>query len=357
MTASRSARARVLAALGAALLIAATVPDAQSGSSLDRLLTDRMGFSAADLRDLDAGSAVIHSLDTRLREEIAHVGAVYVDAAPEQFVERFRDIEQFERGPGIPQIGRFESPPQASDLELLTLPVGDFAALSQCRPGDCDLKLSAAAMSRFRSEVEWSSAGAARQADDLARSMILDLVDAYRAGGNAALGFYDDDDTPLSVAEQVQGLLASDDPLPILAPALLAYLDTYPRDRPAGAEDFFYWTVVDFGLKPTIRVNHVTIYPLRTSPTSGVAYAIAIKQLYASHYFHTTLELRFVIEHDRGDRPGSALISITRSRNDGMTGFKGFFIRSIIRRRSRDGVRRYLEHVRRQIERPVPASF
>ena len=353
---SRSAGAYVVS-VGAAFLIAATVPGAQSGSDLDSLLTDRMGFSDDDLRALDAGSAVIRSLDTPIREELAHVGVVYVDAAPEQFLERFRDIEAFERGPGIPQIGRFSSPPRAADLESLTLPTGDFAALSRCRPGDCDVKLSAAAMSRFRNEVEWSSATAARQVDRVARSMILDLVLAYRAGGNNALGSYDDSGTPLSVAEQVRGILASDDPLPAPVPALFAYLDTYPRDRPAGAEDFFYWTVVDFGLKPTIRVNHVTIYPLTTPPAWGVAYAISIKQLYASHYFHTTLELRFVIEHDRGDRPGSALISITRSRNDGMTGFKGFFLRSIIRRRSRAGVRDYLEHVRRQIEHPVASSF
>jgi len=33
-----------------------------------------------------------------------------------------------------------------------------------------------------------------------------------------------------------------------------------------------------------------------------------------------------------------------------MTGFRGFFLRPIISRRSRDGVRRYLEHVKRQVE-------
>ena len=154
MTVSRCAGACVVG-LGAALLIAATVPRAQSGSDLEGLLTDTMGFSDADLRALDAGSAVIRSLDTSMREELAHVGVVYVDAAPEQFLERFRDIEQFEKGPGIPQIGRFDSPPRSTDLASLTLPIGDFAALSRCRPGDCDVKLSAAAMSRFRRGKSW----------------------------------------------------------------------------------------------------------------------------------------------------------------------------------------------------------
>lgn len=115
--------------------------------------------------------------------------------------------------------------------------------------------------------------------------------------------------------------------------------------------------MVDFGLKPTIRVNHVVIHPLAERPSTGVAYAIATKQLYASHYFHTTLELRFLVDRiDPAGRAGSTLISVTRSRNDGMTGFRGLFLRPIIRRRSRDAVRGYLEHVRRQVERRAPEA-
>jgi hypothetical protein len=134
-------------------------------------------------------------------------------------------------------------------------------------------------------------------------------------------------------------------------PAFIAYLDDYPRGRPAGAEDFFYWSVVDFGLKPTLRLIHVTIYPMDDRPRSDVAYAIAIKQLYASHYFHSALELRFLVDDGRVARPGFYLLSITRSRTDGMTGFTGSFLRPIISRRSRNGVQRYLEHVKRQVER------
>jgi hypothetical protein len=314
-----------------------------------------MKFSAADLRALDAGSAVIKTLETPVREELAFAAAVYFDAPSQTFVERFRDIERFESGPGIPQIGRFRSPPALEDLSTLTLPPADVTTLRTCRPGDCGMKLSAPAMRRFRDEVDWSSPNASRQAEEVVREMIFDLMRAYQAEGNAALGHYEDGDEPLPVAEQFRALLASSDSLPIPVPELLTYLDDYPWGRLEGAEDFFYWTVVNFGLKPTIRVNHVTIYPPgRSSPPSGVEYVIAIKQLYASHYFHTTLELRFLVVDNRRSRHGSSLISITRSRNDGMTGFKGLFLRPIIRTRSRDSVRSYLEHVKRQVERPSP---
>lgn len=336
-------------ALAAAALAALA---ASPGSAVEELLTGRLGFSADDVRRLEQGAAVIRSLDTPVRQELAHVGVVYLDASPDEFVARFRDIERFERGPGIPQIGRFGEPPRLGDLAGLTLPAEDVEDLPKCRPGDCAVKLSAEALTRFRTDVDWSSADAGRQASALAHEMILDIVRAYQAEGNAALGAYVDDDRPLLVAEQFRALLADRAALPAAVPELLAYLDTYPRGRPAGADDFFYWTVVDFGLKPTIRVNHVTIHPLAERASTGVAWAIATKQLYASHYFHTTLELRFVLDRtDAAGRAGAALVSVTRSRNDGMTGFRGWFLRPIIRRRSRDAVRNYLEHVKRQVER------
>jgi hypothetical protein len=340
--------------LGAALLVAVASPAAQSGSFVDDLLR-RERFSAADLPALDKGKAVVKSLDTPVRQELAHFGVVYVDAPTERFVDRFGDIERFERGPGIPQIGRFGSPPRLADLASLTLPAKDVTALAACRPGDCDVKLSAAAMTRFRNRVNWSSPDAALQAHEVARELILELVHAYQAKGNAALGHYDDGGKPLPVAEQFRALLTSGTRLPLPVPGLMAYLDEYPRGRLPGAEDFFYWTVVDFGLKPTVRVNHVIIYPLAARP-SGVSHVIAIKQLYASHYFHTTLELRYLVDEDRrAGRRGFYLLSITRSRSDGLTGLKGLVLRPIISGRSRDAVRGYLEHVKRQVERPASA--
>src|SRR3989338_8964994 len=88
----------------AALLVAVASPGAQAGSFVDDLLRREMRFSAADLRTLDAGSAVIRSLETPVRQELAHFGVVYVDAPTERFVDRFGDIERFESGPGILQI-------------------------------------------------------------------------------------------------------------------------------------------------------------------------------------------------------------------------------------------------------------
>jgi hypothetical protein len=219
------------------------------------------------------------------------------------------------------------------------------------------VKISTAAMTRFRNQVGWSSPNASLQAHQMAREMILELVQAYQANGNAALGQYDDGSEPIAVADEFRAVLANSQQLPVPVPELIAYLDEYPRSRPAGASDFFYWSVVDFGLKLTVRVNHVITYPLAGRP-AGVSHVIAIKQLYANHYFHTALEVRLLADDDvRADRRGFYLLSIIRSRSDGTTGLKGSLLRPIITRRSRNAVRGYLEYLKRQVERPASAQF
>ena len=197
------------------MLVALLHPAAQAAAFVDDLLRRKMRFSAADLRSLDAGAAVVKSLETPVRRELAHFGVVYIQTPPERLIELFRDIERFESGPGVPQIGRFSVVPQLQDLASLTLPVEDVEALRTCRPGDCDMKLSAAAMSRFRNQVNWSSPNAARDANEVAREMILELVRKYQANGNDALGRYDDGGDPLPVAEEFRALLPNGDSCPL----------------------------------------------------------------------------------------------------------------------------------------------
>jgi hypothetical protein len=210
-----------------------------------------------------------------------------------------------------------------------------------------------ATITRLKNQVNWSSPNAASRANEITREMLLDLLHAYEANGNAALSLIDDGGAPRPVAEQLRALLTNSIHLPLPVPGLVRYLDEYPRSRPPGVDEFFYWSVVDFGLKPTVRVNHVIIYSLEARP-SGVSHVIAIKQLYASHYFHTALELRFLVDDLRPDRRGFYLFSITRSRIDGTSGFAGALMRPVISRRSRTAVRSYLEHLKRQVETAHP---
>ena len=132
-------------------------------------------------------------------------------------------------------------------------------------------------------------------------------------------------------------------------PDLQRYLIGYPQAQLPRSEDFFYWERVKFGLKPTLRMNHMVIY--RGSQSSGLVDSVAIKQLYASHYFETALDLSVCVrDSSRSDEKGFYLITVKGSRQAGLTGPRGAIIRKAAVSRTRSSLEASLTHVRRVLE-------
>ncbi len=86
---------------------------------------------------------------------------------------------------------------------------------------------------------------------------------------------------------------------------------------------------MSFGLKPTIRVNHAVVY---RGHTQGRDFgAVAIKQLYASHYFVTALDMSVCVDDGAATAPhGFYLLTLKGSEQDGLTGIKGSILRKIV---------------------------
>jgi hypothetical protein len=117
------------------------------------------------------------------------------------------------------------SPPRAtSDLAALAFEPDDVKALKSCREGSCDVQLPTSGIQRFRDAVDWSRPDAADQANALARAGVLQLVQAYRGGGNEALGEYRDTQHPLRIADQFQTMIGRASALPDVLPELRLYL-------------------------------------------------------------------------------------------------------------------------------------
>ena len=95
--------------------------------------------------------------------------------------------------------------------------------------------------------------------------------------------------------------------MPSEIPDLWRYLIEYPKQALPGAEDVFYWNKGEFGMKPTIRLNHVTIYPVpHPRFPDPLRFVVATSQIYSNHYFSATLELRSIV--DDPERPGQRLL-------------------------------------------------
>jgi hypothetical protein len=120
-----------------------------------------------------------------------------------------------------------------------------------------------------------------------------------------------------------------------------------------GADSFFYWEKVNFGLKPTIRVNHGVIY--RTSSSGNDISVVAIKQLYASHYFHTALDLAVCVgDSVKSGRRGFYLLTLKGSEQEGLTGMKGSVLRKIVVDKTRSSLENALASIKSDIERAAP---
>ncbi len=285
---------------------------------------------------------------TPSKEEVTIVGAALFKASTAFFLRMYRDIERFESGLG--PLKKLSDPPRAEDFAPLTLPEKDFEDLAECRVDDCDLKLGEESIARFQTEVKWSSPQAHQQAMALVRELSLQFATAYRKGGNQALGVDRDKKNPTLIREEFEGLLENSPYILSYIPELHEYLLEYPSAELTGSiDDFLYWALNDFGLEPVLRLSHVTIYQPETGDNASAV--ISSKQLYFSRYFHTGLDLRFLVQND-GDPSDESfyLVTVSRFRSGELGGFFGGLIRKAAEEGASEGLRQYLEVSKTAIE-------
>lgn len=76
---------------------------------------------------------------------------------------------------------------------------------------------------------------------------------------------------------------------------------------------------------------------------------MAIKQLYASHYFETALDLTVCVR-DEKHRPGMYLITMKGSQQAGLTGLKGGIVRKVAVDKTRSALEKALGAMKTSLE-------
>jgi hypothetical protein len=294
------------------------------------------------------GKAFAKIMESRTPDEVFVFGSVYVQSTPEQYLKLASDIAELRQLPSYLAIRKFSDPPQLSDLDGFTLEADDIKQLKNCKPGKCDVQLPADAMDAFRQSVNWSAPDAADQADQLAQKMALEAIQRYAQGGNAALGTYMDKHHPAVVGETFASLLSRSKALPAYLPELEHYLLEYPEAQSENIQSEFYWEKVNFGLKPTLRIVQAIVY--RDSRSTEPAYALAVKQLYASHYFETALDLTVCVRDQENPGRGFYLITLKGSQQAGLTGLKGGIVRKVAVDKTRSALERSLGAIKQKLE-------
>ncbi len=337
----------VIALCVAASVLASGQP-APAGASLESVLRGRLQMTAVQVAAVRQGRPVAVALSAPVEREIQVGGAVYVRAGAGHVADLLQDVERLESGEGFIKTRRLSNPPRLEDFRDLDLPPQDIAALRRCRPGDCEVKLGTGAF-ELLARFDWTAPDITGRMNDLARRLSLGYIEAYRSGGNAELAVYRDSDRPQFIAAEFADMVSHAGLWPELLGPLNEYLLGYPATpAPPGSHDFFYWSLAEFGLKPVIRLNHVVVFP--TGRPGGLQYVVAVKQLYASHYFHTALEIRAVVADEGPEPAGSTVVILNMARSDGLTGLFGGLIKSKARAGSRQGLEDALAAIKRMAE-------
>jgi hypothetical protein len=311
-----------------------------------------VGLNAEQIQSISNGKALAKVLDTGSADQILVFGAVHIDATPEKYLKFASDTDALRKLPSYLAIRKFSDPPLLSDLDGFTLEEEDVKQLKDCKPGHCEIQLPAESMEEFQKSVNWTAANVDVQVNRLARRMALDALLQYEEGGNAALGTYRDKNHPAAVAETFESLLSRSKALPVYLPDLNNYLLEYPSAKSTNIQSEFYWEKVNFGLKPTLRMVQAIVYR-GTVPTKP-AYAIAIKQLYSSHYFEAALDLTVCLnDSSNPNRPGFFLITLKSSQQAGLTGLKGEIVRKVAVDKTRSSLERALASIKQKLETPT----
>jgi len=301
-------------------------------------------ISDAEWTALERGEAVAKVLNTDNRE-IAIAGGVRIAADRERLIERYRDIEALERSALVLAAGRFGKPPQVADLAALPIEEYDLD-LRECRPGDCKVRLGPNEIARFQRDVDWRAVDWRERSRAVWRDTLTGYATAYTRDGRKALPTFANKPEPLPVPDELSLLVDRFAFVGAYSPEFLAYLRHFGSMPPDGTSDVLYWTKEDFGVRPVMRLQHQVIH--RTPDTI----LVATNQIYADHYLDASLTVTLALDAPHTDgKPGFYMVVVNRSRTRSLNGVMRSLVRSTVRDRSREGLRKILLATKSALER------
>lgn len=318
---------------------------AGSAGDVAAYLRERVGFPDAEIERVRRGDVVTRRLRPASRREVALVGVVSVRGEPAALIDAFRAREPLLRSRQATLFGLFSRPPSEGDLRRLVLPPDDVAALRSCTQSACTLKMPAELIGRIRA-LDWSAPQVGARVNEVVRAWLADYVGWYVSRGNSGLVVYGDKDRPLPLHEGLRALLAESPYLVEYVPEFHHYVEDFPARNLAGVDEVLYWSLEEFGLRPLTTVTHAVSY---VPPAArGLRAIVALKRIYASHYFQAGLTLLMAVD-DTGDpaRPRFSLVYLDRQLFD--TDLSGLKRRSV-EGRLEDDLRQRLGALQRALE-------
>lgn len=335
--------------LSASFLLVMTLSARQvAPADLHQFLRHQLSFTTSELTALETDQIIVRLPKTPEAREVAAFAIMRVNVPSEFFIEKVHDIVTFKKNDNVLQIGKFSDPPRIEDLANLTMDRSEIESIRRCRVHNCDFKLPAAMIERFRKEMDWSSPNYQERVTEIMRQVVLDIVRAYLNGGHPALGEYADKPYKLNLAAEFRSLLQPSTYMYGYGPEFQKYLLDFPHSPSVHVENFVYWSKEKLGLKPVISATHIAVHRSSRDPNSDVL--IASNGIYANHYLEASLGLTAFFHRNTSHGPRTYLIYVNRSKADALRGMFAGFKRSLISGSLRDGAKKNMKMIKERLE-------
>jgi len=291
---------------------AAQLPDAAT-------LLAEVGFSPAEIAQVEAGQLVRHDVPPASERELTAGFAFHVPLSPADLVKNSKQDLLDRVDPNMMGFAAVSTPGSAADFAKLTLqpdPAKRAQAYTSAQPGG-DLNLSAEEIAAFQ-----KLASAAPPAVEAAvRDALLARVQAYRTKGLAGLAPYAlADGKTRSPGEEMRTATLASKKLEKYVPAAYQYLLSYPKGKPPGTQETLRWSQFEAHGTPTIALTQMLVIP------DGDAYVVAQRQFYASTGYNAEQALAAFLPSKDG---GTVVVYANRTSTDEITGIGGGTKRSL----------------------------
>ncbi|MGI8668484.1 MAG: hypothetical protein ACR2J3_01405, partial [Aridibacter sp.] len=258
-----------------------------------KVLMDGAGFTKNDLAELEKGEIIVKELQTGNDGEVAFCGAIKLDAPRDVVFAAFRRAVEKQRKEVSEERGIFSNPPTLVNLKKLTIDKSEIGSLKDCKDGDCSWSLSSEMIGKFNA-IDWTAADADEKAEKLIRQIMVENTANYLKNGDSELMNYNDDPEPLILADEQKSLLDELLWIDDFAPEFKEYVREYPKKKLDGIEELTTWEKVAVGFKSVIINTHTILY--EKDDDAEVPQGLSIsKQIYANHYFHSSMSLTGII--------------------------------------------------------------
>lgn len=320
-----------------------------SFEDFQKYLVTQVKFENTDLSKLRKGELITKLFPVQDQREVAVCGIIPINTPFDFGLKTFQSTMERQNQKSILSFGSFSKFPKIEDISSLTLEKNDIEDLKKCRVGNCKLRLSADMINRFQNDVNWNAPDYSTQTTNLFRQMILQYVQDYLSRGNSALIEYRDQTDSVNLQKEQSLLLKKLIWINDFAPEISEYLQNFPHSEPPNTTMSIGWAKVKFGLKPVIIITQTLNYQ---TENNGISQILSVsKQIYANHYFDSSISLTAFIKFPQIDStPNAFLLYSNHSRSSSFDGIFSKFKRQIVEQEAMENLRSLLQESKVKVE-------